>query len=224
MPRTADLRLYLVTDRALGRGRPLLDLVRQAVAGGVTVVQLREKQASTSRFVTLAEELQELLVPMGVPLVINDRVDVALAAAAAGVHLGQADMEVTTARRLLGKGRLLGVSVSTVEEARRAEAGGADYLGVSPIYATPTKTDAPSAVGLPGLAAIRAATRLPLVAIGGLHADNLSPVIESGADGIAVVSAIMAADDPGAAARELRACIDRGRTLGLAGGAADKMG
>ena len=223
MSRAADLRLYLVTCRALGRGRPLVDLVRQAVEGGVTVVQLREKEASTRRFVALAEELQGLLVPLGVPLVINDRIDVALAVGAAGVHVGQDDMEVATARRILGGDRLLGVSVSTVEEARHAEADGADYLGVSPVYATPTKTDAPSPVGLRGLAAMRGATRLPLVAIGGLCADNLSPVLEAGADGIAVVSAIMAADDPGAAARELRARIDRGGSLGSGSGSRKRL-
>lgn len=122
----------------------------------------------------------------------------------------QNDMPAATARRLLGGGGLLGVSVSTIEEARAAEADGTDYLGISPIYATPTKTDAPTPVGLTGLAALRAATRLPLVAIGGLHAGNLQPVLASGADGIAVVSAIMSADDPASAARMLRAEIDRG--------------
>ena len=211
MPRRPDYRLYLVTDRELARGRPLVELVGQAVAGGVTVVQLREKEASTRDFVALAERLQQLLVPLRVPLIINDRIDVALAVSAAGVHVGQSDMPAERARRLLGDDRLLGVSVSTVEEARRAEAAGADYLGISPIYATPTKTDTPTPVGLTGLASLRATTRLPLVAIGGLHAGNLLPVLASGADGIAVVSAIMAADDPAAAARDLRAEIDRGR-------------
>jgi thiamine-phosphate pyrophosphorylase len=204
-----DLRLYLVTDRALAKGRPLADLVRQAVAGGVTVVQLRDKEASTRELVAWAESLQALLVPQHVPLVINDRIDVALAVGAAGAHVGQHDMPVARARRLLGRDRLLGVSVSTVEEALRAESDGADYLGVSPIYATPTKPDTPPAVGLAGLRALRAATRLPLVAIGGLTTANLLPVLRSGADGIAVVSAIMAADDPAAAARALRAQIDQ---------------
>lgn len=175
------------------------------------MVQLREKTACTRELVALAESLQELLAPRRVPLIINDRIDVALAVGAAGAHLGQNDMPAARARRLLGDGRLLGVSVSTVEEARRAESDGADYLGVSPLYATPTKTDTPPAVGLAGLRALRAATRGPLVAIGGLAAANLLPVLASGADGIAVVSAIMAAEDPAAAARELRALIDRGR-------------
>jgi thiamine-phosphate pyrophosphorylase len=211
MPRAVDVRLYLVTDATLSRGRALAEVVRQAVAGGVTVVQLREKQASTRAFVARAEELAALLAPSRVPLIINDRIDVALAVGAAGVHLGQDDMPAAKARRLLGDDQVLGVSVSTPEEATRAEADGADYLAVSPLYATPTKRDAPTPVGLAGLAAIRAATRLPLVAIGGLDADNLTPVLARGADGIAVVSAIMAADDPGAATRLLRERIDRAR-------------
>jgi len=205
----ASYLLYLVTDRALAQGRSLVDVVRQAVAGGVTIVQLREKEATTREFVRLAEQLQELLIPQQVPLIINDRIDVALAVNAAGVHVGQNDMPAATARRLLGDGRLLGVSVSTSEEARAAEADGADYLGISPIYATPTKTDTPTPVGLTGLTALRATTRLPLVAIGGLHAGNLLPVMASGADGVAVVSAIMAAAEPAAAARALRAELDR---------------
>ncbi len=208
MAPAVDYRLYLVTDRALARSRSLVELVARAVAGGVTVVQLREKDASTRDFAEQAQRLQDLLLPLGVPLIINDRIDVALAVGAAGVHVGQHDMPAATARRLLGEDRLLGVSVSTVDEALAAEDDGADYLGISPIYATPTKTDTPTPVGLTGLAALRAATRLPLVAIGGLHAGNLAPVLASGADGIAVVSAIMAADDPAAAATELRAEID----------------
>ena len=211
MSDTPDLRLYLVTDRALGRGRSLVDLVRRAVEGGVTIVQLREKQAGTREFIGLAEELQDLLAPLRVPLVINDRIDVALAVGAAGVHVGQSDMPVAMARRLLGERGLLGVSVSNIEEVVRAEADGADYLGVSPIYATPTKTDTVTPVGFVGLSSLRAATRLPLVAIGGLHADNVIPVIKHGADGVAVVSAIMAADDPCEAARTLRARIDGAR-------------
>jgi thiamine-phosphate pyrophosphorylase len=212
VPSPPNLRLYLVTDRALAKGRPLAEVVGQAVAGGVTVVQLRDKEASTRELVAWAESLQALLAPQQVPLIINDRIDVALAVGAAGAHVGQHDMPVARARRLLGDDRLLGVSVSTIDEALRAESDGADYLGVSPIYATPTKPDTPPAVGLAGLRALRAATRLPLVAIGGLAAANLLPVLAAGADGIAVVSAIMAADDPAAAARTLRAQIDRGAT------------
>ena len=211
MRRHVDYSLYLVTDRSLARGRPLPQLVRAAVAGGVTVVQLREKAARTRDFLALALELKALLDPLGVPLIINDRLDVALAAGAFGVHVGQDDLPCEIARRLVGDAMALGVSVSTPAEAREAEAAGADYLGVSPVFPTPTKDDAPAATGLDGLAAIRAASVLPLVAIGGLSATNAAEVVAAGADGVAVVSAIMAADDPQTAAHALRAAIERGR-------------
>jgi thiamine-phosphate pyrophosphorylase len=203
--------LYLVTDRVLARGRSVVDIVREGAQGGVTIVQLREKELPTRAFVALARELHALLAPLGVPLIVNDRLDVALAAQAAGVHVGQDDMPVAVARRLLGPDHLLGVSVSTADEARAAEAAGADYLGVSPIFPTPTKSDTPAATGLAGLARIRAATRLPLVGIGGLNAGNAADVLGAGADGIAVVSAILSADDPRAAASELRAIVERAR-------------
>ncbi len=202
-----DYALYLVTDQALARGRAVVDVVRAAVAGGVTIVQVREKALAVRAFVTLAHELHAWLAPRGVPLIVNDRLDVALATGAEGVHVGQDDMPVDTARRLIGSDRILGVSVSSVEEARAAEAQGADYLGVSPIFPTPTKTDAPQPTGLEGLARIRRATRLPLVGIGGVNEHNAAEVVGAGADGIAVVSAIMSADDPRAAAGELRAVI-----------------
>jgi thiamine-phosphate pyrophosphorylase len=198
-----DCALYLVTDRQLAAGRPLEGVVAAAVTGGCTVVQLREKEASTREMLALACRLRAVLAARGVPLLVNDRVDVALACGAAGVHLGQDDMPCREARRILGEEAVIGVSVSTVEEARRAEADGASYLGVGPVFATPTKTDAPPATGLAGLCAIRAATRLPIVAIGGIKATNAAQIVASGADGIAVVSAIVAAADPGAASREL---------------------
>ena len=206
-----DLTLYLVTDRGLARGRSTAEVVREAVAGGATVVQLREKDVSTRAFLDEALELKRLLGPLGVTLVVNDRLDVALACGAAGVHLGQDDLPCAVARRIAGPDVVIGVSVGTPGEARRAEANGADYLGVSPVFDTPTKTDAPRATGLDGLAAIRAATRLPLVAIGGLNVSNAADAVRAGADGIAVVSAIVAAADPRAAASALREAIRRGR-------------
>jgi len=211
MLRTLDLSLYLVTDRRLARGRGLKEVVQAAVRGGVRIIQLREKDLSTRSFLNQALELKALLDPMSVPLIINDRVDVALACGAAGVHLGQDDMPADLARRLLGPAAILGVSVSTPQEARLASQAGADYLAASPVFATPTKTDTPQATGLEGLAAIRAATSLPLVAIGGLSATNAAEVIAAGADGIAVVSALMAAKDPAAAARHLLAAMPQGR-------------
>ena len=199
-----DYSLYLVTDRALARGRPLADVVRAAVAGGVTCVQLREKEASALEFAAAALELLALLRPLGVPLIVNDRIDVALAAGADGVHVGQQDLSVADARRLGPPGWIVGVSAESVEDAVRAEREGADYVGASPVFATPTKADHAPPLGLAGLRALRAATKLPLVAIGGLHAGNARETIRAGADGLAVVSAIVAADDPRAAAAELR--------------------
>lgn len=209
MSRPVDYSLYLVTDRSLALGRGLVDIVAAAVQGGVTVVQIREKGAGTREFLALAQALKALLDPSGIPLIVNDRLDLALACQAAGVHLGQEDLPCDLARRLLGPERLLGVSVSTPEEARQAEAAGADYLGVSPIFVTPTKQDTPAATGLAGLRLIRAVTALPLVAIGGLSATNAAEVMAAGADGIAVVSALMAAADPRKAAAELRGAIAR---------------
>ena len=199
-----DYSLYLVTDRALARGRPLADVVRAAVAGGVTCVQLREKEASAREFAAAARELLALLRPLGVPLIVNDRIDVALAAGADGVHVGQQDLSVADARRLGPPGWIVGVSAESVADAARAERDGADYVGASPIFATPTKADHAPPLGLAGLRALRAATKLPLVAIGGLHVGNARETIRAGADGLAVVSAIVAADDPRAAAAELR--------------------
>ena len=199
-----DYSLYLVTDRALARGRPLADVVRAAVAGGVTCVQLRAKDASAREFAAAARELLALLRPLGVPQNVNDRIDVALAAGADGVHVGQQDLSVADARRLGPPGWIVGVSAESVADAARAERDGADYVGASPIFATPTKTDHAPPLGLAGLRALRAATKLPLVAIGGLHAGNARETIRAGADGLAVVSAIVAADDPRAAAAELR--------------------
>ena len=153
--------------------------------------------------------LREWLRARGVPFLINDDVDLALACDADGLHVGQGDLPCAEARRRLGPQRLVGVSVSTVAEAAQAMRDGADYLGVSPIFSTPTKPDAPAPTGLAGLCAIRAAVRLPLVAIGGIHAGNATDVLAAGADGIAVVSAILAAPDPRAAAQALRVLTGR---------------
>lgn len=197
----ACLRLYLVTDQQALRGRNLTDVVMQAVQGGVTCVQLREKTANTRDFVALACALNHLLTPLGVPLVINDRIDVALACGAQGVHLGQSDMPVELARQLLPPQVFIGLSVETPDDVRRAASQPVDYLGVSPIYPTPTKTDTAPPWGLSGLRQVRAMTHLPLVAIGGLQLINAAEVLQAGADGLAVVSAICSADDPCLAAQ-----------------------
>jgi thiamine-phosphate pyrophosphorylase len=202
------LRLYLVTDQSLMRGRPLADVVAAAVQGGVNCVQLREKSLGTREFLAQALLLKKLLGPLRVPLVINDRIDIALACGAEGVHLGQSDLPVTEARKLLPTEVFIGWSVESMDEVLQSAPLPVDYLGVSPVFATPTKTDTGLAWGLDGLARVRAATRLPLVAIGGIHAGNAREVLRAGADGLAVVSALCAADDPRAAAAGLRSIGD----------------
>ncbi|PID75445.1 MAG: thiamine phosphate synthase [Deltaproteobacteria bacterium] len=199
-----DYTLYLVTDRGLSLGRSSLDIVEEAVGGGVTCVQIREKTCSAREFVGEAKGLQNLLKPVGIPLIVNDRIDVAMAVGAAGVHLGQQDIDLRDARKILGADFIIGISVESVEDALTAEAGGADYLGVSPVFATSTKRDTAPALGLSGLAAIRETVDLPLVAIGGINHRNCAEVIAAGADGIAVVSAIVSAPSPREAAFALR--------------------
>lgn len=197
------LRLYLVTDSELSLGRPLAEVVEAAVRGGVSCVQLREKRLDTRAFVAQARALRALLSACRIPLVINDRIDVALACGADGVHLGQGDMPVEDARRLLPPEVFIGWSVETPQDVQRAQGLPVDYLGVSPVFATPTKTDTARPWGLEGLRAARAATRLPLVAIGGIHAGNAREVLAQGADGLAVVSAICSAPSPRDAAAQL---------------------
>jgi thiamine-phosphate pyrophosphorylase len=210
LPRVSPdtLRLILVTDRALTCGRDLQDVVTAAVQGGVTCVQLREKQLGSADFLAQALALKALLAPRNIALVINDRVDVALACGAQGVHLGQSDMPVEDARRLLPPNVFIGWSVETMIDVVRSAALPVDYLGVSPIFATLTKTDTKAPWGLQGLQQVRAASVLPLVAIGGLHAGNALDVLRAGADGLALVSALCSAQDPQAAAATLRALCD----------------
>mgnify|MGYP001813943883 FL=1 len=204
-----DYSLYLVTDRGLARGRSTLEIVSAAVHGGATVVQLREKDCSTRDFIEQALTIKAFLKDRGVPLMINDRLDVAQAVKADGVHLGQTDMPLKVAKKILGDSMIIGISAESLQDAIEAEKGGADYLGVSPIYATPTKTDTALPLGLEGLREIRKAVRLPLVGIGGLNRDNAAEVIRNGADGVAVVSAIVAADDPQTAADALKQIIKK---------------
>lgn len=201
-------RLYLVTDQSMLRGRPLADVVAAAVRGGVTCVQLREKSLGDRDMLAQALLLKKLLLPYAVPLVINDRIDIALACGAEGLHLGQSDLSVKEARRRLPSQVFIGLSVETMNHVLLSAAQPVDYLGVSPVFATPTKLDTKSPWGLAGLAAVRAMTHLPLVAIGGIHAGTAREVMRAGADGLAVVSALCAADDPKATAADLRQVCD----------------
>ena len=199
--------LYLVTDRDLSLGRPLPDVVREAVAGGVTCVQLREKTASSREMLELARELLAILRPLGIPLIVNDRLDIALAAGAQGVHLGQHDLPLADARRLVPPDFIVGISAESAADAVAAAAGGASYVAASPVFATPTKTDTAPALGLDGVTALRTAlpAYCPLVAIGGIHVGNAASVLAAGADGLAVVSGIMSAPSPRDAAAAFRA-------------------
>ncbi len=199
--------IYLVTDRSLCRGRPLTEIVRQAAEGKVAYVQLREKELSSRDFIDQAHEIKKTLQPYHVPLIINDRVDVALACGAAGVHLGQSDMPYSAARKALGEKAIIGLSVETWPDVEEAEKLNVSYIAVSPVFATPTKTDTKKPWGLAGLQKIKNFSHHPVVAIGGINEKNISEVIGAGADCIAVVSAICSADNPEIAARKLNDLI-----------------
>lgn len=208
-----DYSLYLVTDRALSRGRRTFEIVKAAVQGGVTCVQLREKDCNTREFIDQALAVKDFLKTSGIPLVINDRLDVAQAVGADGIHLGQSDMPFSMAKAIVGNSMFIGISAESVDDAIQAEKEGADYIGVSPIYKTPTKTDTAPPIGLTGLREIRKAVNIPLVGIGGLNVSNVYDVIKNGGDGVAIVSAIVSADDPEESSRALKSIIDRAKKL-----------
>ena len=202
--------LHLVTDSALCGERGVLAVVEAAVRGGARVVQLREKTLATRAFVERARALKALLQPMGVPLIVNDRLDVALACGADGVHVGQEDLSPRDMRRWLPQG-LIGLSIERLEQLDAAERLPVDYYGASPVFATATKADAAPALGLDGLRALRARTARPLVAIGVIDEHNAAAVMSAGADALAVVSALCAAADPEHAARRLCAAMETAR-------------
>ena len=204
------LKLYLVTDRDLSLGRSLEEVVSEAVAGGVTIVQLREKDASTGEFIELAFKLKDILRPYNVPLIINDRADVALAVDAEGLHIGQSDMPYEIARKLLGPDKIIGLSVENMDDLLEANKLDVDYVGISPVYGTPTKTDTAEPFGLEGLRRAVELSVHPTVAIGGMNASTIADVMAAGTDGVAVVSAICSAESPRLAAKELKASINRG--------------
>ena len=206
--RREDLALYLVTDRSLSMGRDLETVVLQAVEGGVTLVQLREKDIDTREFIALGLRLKAALAGSGVPLLINDRVDVALAVDADGVHIGQSDMPYEMARRLLGPDKIIGLSVETMDEVIQANGLDVDYVAVSPVFATQTKTDTLTPFGYEGLERACRLTRHPICGIGGMNADTVGRAIACGADGVAVVSAIISAPDPCLASKKLKSIID----------------
>ena len=197
-----DYSIYLVTDEACLHGRPLLESVEEALAAGVTLVQYRAKAADGGVLYAEACRLKELCDKYNVPLIINDRLDIALAVGAAGVHLGQDDLPCAVARRLLGEDFIIGVSAHNPAEAVQAVSEGADYLGCGAVFGTATKHDV-AKLGLENLRAIRKAVAVPMVGIGGITADNYAEVLATGADGAAIVSGILAQKDIGAAVKKL---------------------
>lgn len=198
-----DYSLYFVSTSVKETCLSHIDTARLAISGGATVIQYREKSLSFKKLYQTAIEIKKLTDASDIPLIINDRMDLAMAVRASGVHLGQDDADLRIARDLLGEDAVIGITVGNIEQAVQAEKGGADYLGVSPIFPTPSKDDAGSPIGCQTLKAIKDQVQVPLVAIGGITPDNVSQVIESGADGIAVISAIANQPDPEAAASDL---------------------
>jgi thiamine-phosphate pyrophosphorylase len=212
--KAVDYSLYLVTDRNLSMGRHNLFVVESAVKGGVSCVQLREKNCSTFKFIEQALLLKEFLSNQNIMLIINDNLDVAQAVGADGIHLGQKDTPFSTAKKIVGDSMIIGISAECIDDAVQAEKEGADYIGVGPIYSTATKTDTGSPIGIDGLIKIRKTVKIPIVAIGGINHTNAEAVIKSGADGIAVVSAIVSAKDPEKDARKLKTIIIKAKQDG----------
>ena len=207
--KSIDWKLCLVADSEAAKGRYLLKLIEKGVDSGVTLVQLRAKGMPTRKFLQLALQTAELLKAKGFPLIINDRIDVALACGAEGIHLGQDDLPLSYVRKILGKKKCIGISVNTLKEAEEAEKGGADYLGVGPVYDTSSKRDLKAILGPSGLKVIREKVKIPILAIGGINAENVMEVMSCGADGIAVISALIGAEDISEATRELIKKINR---------------
>lgn len=198
-----NYKLYLVTDRKIIGERDFLWAIEQAILGGATIVQLREKDLSTLQFYTVARDVKELTSKYNIPLIINDRLDIALAVDADGLHIGQDDMPLEIARKLLGKDKIIGLSTSTIEEAKLAEEQGADYIGVGAIFPTTTKNDA-DAVSLEQLKQIKDSVKIPVVAIGGINEENYRLPMSCGIDGIAVISAILSKRDIKAATERFK--------------------
>lgn len=206
MKSNIDYSLYLCTDRSLMSCKTIEESVEQAIAGGVTVVQLREKDCSTREFYELAKRVQQITRPNRIPLIINDRIDIAMAVGAEGIHIGQSDMPATVARKIVGPDMIIGVSASNYGEAKQAVQDGADYLGVGAMFATGTKTDA-VITPFEDLRQIRKDFDIPIVVIGGINERTIPQFSNMGIDGYAVVSAIVAQPDIKKAAEKLRGLI-----------------
>ncbi len=199
--------LYVITDERLSRGLTHPEIARRAIAGGADVIQLRDKACDCSYLGRCAAEIRAITREAGVPFIVNDRLDIALQARADGVHLGQEDTPLKFARRVAPKGFVIGVSASDLAEALAAERDGADYIGLGPVFATPSKDDARAACGLDLLREVKARVSIPVVAIGGIGPHNAAAVLAAGADGIAVISAVVSQEDVAGAARALKRMV-----------------
>jgi thiamine-phosphate pyrophosphorylase len=198
------LDLYVITDEAIGNGRSHAEISRLACDGGADVIQLRDKACGTRELCSIGREIRGITKAAGALFIVNDRLDVALACGADGVHLGQGDLRMDVARQLAPPPFIIGISVGNVAEAIEAEGAGADYVAVSPVFATASKDDAGPGCGICGLREIRVAVSVPVIAIGGIGRDNVADVIAGDADGVAVISAVVGQPDIAAAARDLR--------------------
>ncbi|AKN33629.1 thiamine-phosphate synthase [Clostridium carboxidivorans P7] len=198
-----DYGLYLITDRSFLKGRDLKKVVEEAILGGVTLVQVREKDISTREFYNVALEVKEVTKHYKVPIIINDRLDIAQAIDAEGVHLGQSDMPIKFARKILGKEKIIGISAGNVKEAVEAERDGADYLGIGTVFYTGTKKDIKTPIGIEGLKEVCNSVKIPSVAIGGVNETNFKEVLSTGVNGISVISAILGKDDIRQASKNL---------------------
>lgn len=203
--------LYVITDEVIAGGRSHAGIAQQAVLGGADIIQLRDKSMSCRELVVVGREIAGITRKAGAVFLVNDRMDVAIACGADGVHLGQDDMRVSNARQLAPPGFIIGVSVGTVGEAEEAEQEGADYVALSPTFSTASKGNAGPGYGLDRLREIRRAVSLPIVAIGGISRQNVQGVIAAGADGIAVISAVVASRDITGAAREIRGLVQESK-------------
>lgn len=208
-----DLSLYLVTQRRGLSLKAFYEVILEAVEGGCSVVQLREKGTDKAEFLKIGKDLLDILKPRGIPLIVNDSVELALAIGADGVHLGQEDVSIVEARRILGSRAIIGLSVETLEQARVAESLKLDYIAASPVFETSTKKDIATPWGLEGLRELCGLTKFPVVSIGGINIDNVEDVISAGSSGVAVVSAIFDEEFPREAARELLNKIKGARKL-----------
>jgi thiamine-phosphate pyrophosphorylase len=209
-PLVPRLRLHVLTDHQWSRGRDIVTVAAAALDGGATIIQLRDKTASTRVLIEEGQALRALTRERGALLIINDRIDVALAVGADGAHVGQEDMPATVARQLLGQERILGVSAASIEEAGAAVAAGADYLGVGPIFPSAGKADAGPATGLHLLTELADRFPTPLVAIGGITAENATEAMQAGAAGVASITAVVYAEDIAGAAHQLLLSVRRG--------------